>query len=280
MMTEDQTHYDVLGVSSGASKDEIRDAYRERLDDVQAEQIRVLEAKKPSESAVTAARREVGRVREAWQVLSDPMQRDRYDTALGNGAGGEELDVVDGEIVDDDEDYEDDVPARRPARKRREPIPPPPMAEGLELATAGRRSLATLIDVITVTAVLAGISSAAYEFIEKDDTALLVASLAFMAIVVAYFSIPTGRTGQTFGQRMTYVMVVDRQSGTLLTRQQLLKRYVYPLPVVLFLGPRGGALIGLMYGLSFLFNRELISLPDRFSGSAVVIARYRPERAA
>ena len=63
-----------MGVEPGASKDEIRDAYRNRLDDlkVQAENGR-------SDKIRDAARAETRELNRAWQVLSDPFQRERYD---------------------------------------------------------------------------------------------------------------------------------------------------------------------------------------------------------
>jgi len=124
---DDRTHYEVLGVDRRASKEKVREAYRERLNDSQAEQIRAMESKRPSDDEIASARHEVARVREAWQVLSDPVQRQRYDARLGNGSTGEsdgELELVDGDEEPEDEDR---TPARRPPRRPRDTTRPPGM---------------------------------------------------------------------------------------------------------------------------------------------------------
>jgi curved DNA-binding protein CbpA len=69
---DERTHYDVVGVEPGASKDEIRSAYRARLGDLRA-----------GDASSDRARAETARLNNAWQVLSDPFQRERYDRALG-----------------------------------------------------------------------------------------------------------------------------------------------------------------------------------------------------
>jgi curved DNA-binding protein CbpA len=102
VVNEDETNYDVLGVEPNASKEEIRAAYRERLADAQAAVTREETAKKPSGSAIAEAREDEASIRAAWQVLSDPMQRERYDAARGIDNTGTELDFV-GDDEDDDE---------------------------------------------------------------------------------------------------------------------------------------------------------------------------------
>ncbi len=86
-------YYEELGVEPGASRDEIRDAHRQRVADLEAAR----EKKGISESQLQANRDEVARVRSAWNVLSDPFQRQRYDAQLGAPAGDEV------ELVDDDD---------------------------------------------------------------------------------------------------------------------------------------------------------------------------------
>ena len=71
MTDEHETHYEVVGVDPGASKEEIRDAYRARIDEL-------AEGKQSDES-----RQEMARLSSAWQVLSDPFQRDRYNQSVG-----------------------------------------------------------------------------------------------------------------------------------------------------------------------------------------------------
>jgi curved DNA-binding protein CbpA len=86
-VTDGATHYDVLGVEPSATKDEIREAYQERLSVAQEQQARAQNAKRPSEAAITDAREAEAEVRAAWQVLSDPYQRGRYDATIEAGAG-------------------------------------------------------------------------------------------------------------------------------------------------------------------------------------------------
>ena len=92
----DESHYDVLGVAPGANKGAVRDAYRTKLD-----------ASAGDDDAAA-------KVRRAWQVLSDPVQRDRYDAEIGLGrAAGrpapttsdaiETVGADEVEVVDDDE---------------------------------------------------------------------------------------------------------------------------------------------------------------------------------
>src|SRR6185503_8319440 len=87
-------YYEELGVEPGASRDELREAHRQRVSDLEAAR----EKKGVSESQLQANRDEVARVRAAWNVLSDPFQRQRYDAQLG--AESEPSGEV--ELVDDD----------------------------------------------------------------------------------------------------------------------------------------------------------------------------------
>jgi curved DNA-binding protein CbpA len=83
-------HYELLGVDSDATKDEIKAAYRSEV-----------------ERADTTRRAQLNR---AWNVLSDPIQRQRYDDQR--------------DAVDDDESDEDAavvVPGRRTTGARRGP---------------------------------------------------------------------------------------------------------------------------------------------------------------
>src|SRR2546429_5091723 len=86
-------YYEELGVEPGATRDEIRDAHRQRVADLEAAR----EKKGVNESQLQANREQVARVRAAWNVLSDPFQRQRYDAELAAPA------PADVELVDDDE---------------------------------------------------------------------------------------------------------------------------------------------------------------------------------
>jgi len=76
-----ESHYDALGVEPTASRDEMRDAYRARVDELTAARDR----KGITESQLQDNRDEVAKVRSAWSVLSDPFQRQRYDTQIASG---------------------------------------------------------------------------------------------------------------------------------------------------------------------------------------------------
>src|SRR5436190_10672306 len=97
-MSDDANYYDALGAEPDASRDELRAAYRDRISELEAAR----ERKGVTESQLQQNRRDVAAVRAAWNVLSDPFQRKRYDEQLGtvqsNGSGGGSDDV---EIVDD-----------------------------------------------------------------------------------------------------------------------------------------------------------------------------------
>ncbi len=96
MTVSDRTHYEVIDADPLASKADLKAAY-----------VVALEAAQVAENADEGAA-----VRRAWQVLSDPIQRQRYDEAIGVNHRGalEPVDVADGEIVDDeDAEADDDV---------------------------------------------------------------------------------------------------------------------------------------------------------------------------
>jgi uncharacterized RDD family membrane protein YckC len=177
VVDDDRTHYEILGVDRRASKDKVRDAYRERLNDAQADQIAALESKRPSDDQIAGARREVARVREAWQVLSDPVQRQRYDARLGNGDTAEadgdlELaDAVDDGRYDDDDDDDDVEPAARPRRPPRDPNrismfqpdPPPKPASwppNVSPPPPRARLIALLIDCFVLFVIFIGLQAA------------------------------------------------------------------------------------------------------------------------
>ena len=118
-------YYELLGVERDAARDEIKGAYQERRGD-----------------ADPAAKAELNR---AWNVLSDPIQRERYDAKLAAGSSEE-----------DGSEDEAAVPARRatgarPAAARpgaRTPLEPTiTLPAGMEFATPKARNMALLFDV-------------------------------------------------------------------------------------------------------------------------------------
>ena len=272
-MSDDLTHYELLEVEPGAEKEEIRAAYQSKLANVRAARDKEEETRRPSDSVIRAAREEEARLRAAWQVLSDPVQRQRYDTQfhIADGAG----DADDGEFDDPDAAL---VPVEQ-APARRGATPAPVAEDGLEIPSTGRRMTAAIIDAVTMIAAWAvvvypitlggNLTSGLPAFITE------VGTMEFLILV--YLVLPTAWTGQTLGKRYTYCMVVDRTTGQLPTIGQSLRRYIIPAFAFALLVTTG-AVIALIYALSFLMNRDQISLADRFAKTAVVIARYRPER--
>ena len=163
-MNESDTHYEVLGVGPGSSKDAIRAAYREQLTEAQSAVTREETAKRPSDGAIAAARQGEARVRAAWQVLSDPIQRQRYDESNGIDNTGVDLDE---ELSDDADDVAPDrTPDRRTlAREAREArmanrplgmfsteVPPTPASwpPGFRPPPPRARSMALGIDMIVL----------------------------------------------------------------------------------------------------------------------------------
>jgi len=279
VVNEDETNYDVLGVASNASKDQIRDAYREQLLEAQAGVTREETAKRPSGSSIAAARAAEARIRAAWQVLSDPMQRERYDAAHGIDNTGTEVELVDDEDQDDDDQGDDDQDGtpvgRRPARRN----VPPVFLDGHELAPSGRRATAALIDIVIVGlagAAIIGIGAAVETTANKDTVQGIVTAVA-LAVLLAYFVLPTAITGQTVGKRLTHIVVVDRETGNLPRISRVLTRYAIPIVALLLLG-FFGALLAIMAGMSFLMAKDLLSLGDRVGKTIVIVARYKPQR--
>ena len=279
-MSDDLTHYELLEVDADAPKDEIRTAYQAKLANVRAARDKEEETKKPSETVIRAAREEEARLRAAWQVLSDPVQRQRYDEKFyvpaEDGDGG---DTDPG--LDVEEDTEDTDPSLVPVERapaRRDRMPAQVSDEPLEIPSTARRLTAAFIDVITMLAIWAVVYAIVLAAGVKSGYPLFAAEVGTMEfLVLVYLILPTAWTGQTLGKRYTYCMVVDRATGQLPTTGQVIRRYIIPAFAFALLSTTG-AVIGLIYGLSFLMNRDQISLADRLARTAVVIARYKPER--
>jgi uncharacterized RDD family membrane protein YckC len=278
---DDVTHYELLGVARDAPKDEIRAAYQEQLADIRAARVREEESRRPSDATLSASREDEARLRAAWQVLSDPVQRQRYDTQLAPDGTGE---LVAGEEAADPEEAGEEAadeaagaPAAAPARPA---VGGSTMsAQGLEIPSPGRRLTAAAIDAITMAAIWAVIVyplTLAGGF-NKGLPAFITQVGTMEFLIVVWLIIPTWRTGQSLGKRYTYCMVVDRATGELAPLGQIFRRYVVPMFAFALLVTTGG-FIALLYALSWLMNKAQISLADRFAKTAVVIARYRPAR--
>lgn len=150
MTTPRDDYYGLIGVDPSAPTDEIRERYRARRSE--------LDAKGTDE-----ARAEAARLNRAWNVLSDPYQRGRYDASR-------ERDV---ETVDaDDVEVVDEAPPRRRRlfepppraqrgdnrgggsagtdRRQRAPLPPPEYPNGLKAPENRRRIVAMVIDLLVL----------------------------------------------------------------------------------------------------------------------------------
>jgi uncharacterized RDD family membrane protein YckC len=194
-MTDGETYYDALGASPESSRDELRAAYRERIAELEAAR----EGKGVSEAQLQQNRQDVARVRAAWNVLSDPFQRKRYDeqlqSASTNGDAGDDV-----ELVDDEETERPDVqltgwrrlmapppkppaktgggngnqPPRRPVRAPTIPIPP-----GVRLAEPRARGMALLFDFAVVLVIYWGVLLLVPGLVTNDYQAKLDNSTTF-----------------------------------------------------------------------------------------------------
>jgi uncharacterized RDD family membrane protein YckC len=275
-MTE--SHYDRLGVEPDATKEEIRAAYRDRL-----EELRGRMEKGRSDQARDGARNETARLNAAWQVLSDPFQRQRYDATISDGSAEE--------AEEETEEEEEAAPVRARGLFGREPRPrdagsrpqrrEPAGVADAEAAPVGRRLAALAIDLVVMGAVYLGIVNITSALVDPDDQSvgfLIAVVTALFVVFNLYFVVPTARTGQTLGKRLVHIMVVDAESGQLPAWRRASIRYI--VPVVLIIGLPGslGLMVALLFGISWLLIDTRIGLMDRLGRTRVVVARYRPER--
>jgi uncharacterized RDD family membrane protein YckC len=128
---------------------------------------------------------------------------------------------------------------------------------------------------VVVTAIAIGIAIAA----GLDDATVQSVVLGAMAGMVAiYLILPTALTGQSVGKRLTHIMLVDRQTGHLPAPTKVVYHYLPMFLVLVLFGGAPGAPAALMAGFSFYMTRDGTSIGDKLAKTAVVIARYRPER--
>lgn len=163
---QEQSSYDVLGVDPNASKDEIRDAYRARLSEAQSAVTDAETAKRPEGSRIASARAEEAKVRSAWQVLSDPVQREKHDTSLGITRDAPDSAIrEDGEDELGDDETVDAVPVRRQQRgpqgerppglfSTEHPPTPPTWPRGFQPPPPRARLLALGVDVLVLAVIM------------------------------------------------------------------------------------------------------------------------------
>jgi curved DNA-binding protein CbpA len=141
-------YYSLLGVDETAATNDIRDAYR---------------AKKAALDA-KGDKGEVARVNKAWNVLSDPYQRGRYDEQRARSDGA--VEVVDADSVPDGSG--NGTPPRRrgffqpatPREPRAALEPTIDVPEGQALAAQKPRMMALAIDVFVMLLILFGLQIA------------------------------------------------------------------------------------------------------------------------
>jgi uncharacterized RDD family membrane protein YckC len=132
-------YYDLLGLEPDAATEDIRTAYREKKDALDL---------KGDKSAIAE-------LNKAWNVLSDPYQRGRYDAERENGSGTADA-IVDDVTVDDAP-----PPRRRrflepPDRANQAARPTPVAPAGLTFPPPRRRIYAMVIDLFFVFGIFLG----------------------------------------------------------------------------------------------------------------------------
>ena len=184
-----ENYYDVLGVEPDASRNELRDAYRAKVDDLTAAR----DKKGVSDSQLQSNRAQVAEVRSAWNVLSDPFQRSRYDERVSSAAASDGGDGGDVELVDDDAEPEVQLTGWRkmmspppkpsakssaagkggssgkdapPPRGRREPTVVLP--DGMRLAQPKARGMALLFDLAVVLVILYAVQFIVPPMLQSD----------------------------------------------------------------------------------------------------------------
>jgi len=153
-------YYELLGVEPDAATDDIRTAYRERKSEL--------------DTSTDDGKDEAALLNKAWNVLSDPYQRGRYDAELEAGYDDE---YDDDEYEDDDEEVEvasngKGRPARsRPAATKKPPprnprnpreLPPPTIQPpaGTHYPQQKQRIVAMVIDLAVLLVFFIGFSFA------------------------------------------------------------------------------------------------------------------------
>jgi curved DNA-binding protein CbpA len=152
-------YYELLDVAPDSDRDDIRVAYRAKRDELQAQE-------------GDGTRAKVAELNRAWNVLSDPAQRERYDERLAEHREAGDVDEDDEEYDDDDSDSassssrassrsrsssnssskpkskaEERAAARAAARRRPPTIVLP---AGLKIASGKARGLALLFDLMVL----------------------------------------------------------------------------------------------------------------------------------
>jgi len=176
---DDLNHYEVVGVEPDATKDAIREAYRGRIDELLG-----------GDSMSDDDRAETARLNAAWQVLSDPYQRERYDQSIGIEPGADDDEDGEGDDAEDDDviDVDGSEPARGRGRARQpgrqpgdrvgmfsaEPQPAPASwPPGLRPPPPRARLIAMVIDLVVLLAIVLAVQTVGNRIIDnvyKEET--------------------------------------------------------------------------------------------------------------
>jgi uncharacterized RDD family membrane protein YckC len=267
-----RTYYDVLGVPTSADRDAIRTAYRTRIDALRAGTWTGSETDRRAESL---------RVNDAWNVLCDAFQRERYDAQLADGSAP----------------ALPDAPVVSAPRKRRSPavtvqpfaVGSGPVPDGTAAVLANRIN-ALFTDIMSCFFAFALFQFALNPFLEPikegepmPQQAWLMPTVATFTVVllVAWFVVPTALRGQTLGQRWFGVRVVRRYNGELPGATRTIYRYGPLVLLVLASSVSAFSLLALgafFVGLSFLVMKGKRGIPDLMARTVVVDAAPRPPR--
>jgi hypothetical protein len=275
------THYETLGVDPGASRDEIRAAYRARIDELDPDAWK---------GAAEDRRDRAAAVNRAWNVLSDPFQKERYDADLSSGAAG-------GAEEDESEPVKGVVVTDRPPRANGRPSTTP---TGLPLATSRARINALSVDVLVILVIVFGLNFLAGTLfavdavqvkikdevirttevdgrdvpalrqseeekarrewrddnederlrdsdVEVDEVQVvpgnisIVVQLVTLLLALGYCVVPTVRTGQTLGKRLFKLRLVS-VDGSRAGWSQALLHYGVPISLAIALALLGAIL--------------------------------------
>ena len=157
-------YYELLGVDEDAPVDDIRSAYRDKKAAVDT-------------SAGDDAKSDVAKLNKAWNVLSDPYQRGRYDQQR-NIANDDDDEYDDDEYEDDEDDAAPVTRSRSPrgadrAEKRRnarQPLKPTvKLPAGVHFPTMKQRLLAMGIDMLILIGLFFAGSIAVLPALEKSQ---------------------------------------------------------------------------------------------------------------
>ncbi len=100
-MTMGKTYYDMLGVSSLASVDEIRQAAQHKATEINAAFNALSDEEKRQAHQTIQA--QADEIKHALQILSNPEQRQAYDVQIQGSSGQSEADII--EIAEEKEQF-------------------------------------------------------------------------------------------------------------------------------------------------------------------------------